>query len=271
MPVGTPTTTTPTSIPNTPGTYQIRLRTVGTMDATVRAVFDQAANRWSHVVTADVADFDPGSSFTGCLSAGATGVIHDLVIDVEVVPIDGPNGILGSAGPCLAGPDGLPRAGLMRFDSADVATLMADGRFVQVVLHEMGHVLGIGTMWPSRLLTDVGGSDPRFTGANAVAEWHSLGGSGDVPVEGGGGAGTAGAHWRESTFGNELMTGWLNAGSNPLSRMTIASLADLGYQVDRSQADTYSLPSALVAPLLHASAVSAEVGNVALVTPTGQH
>ena len=28
----------------------------------------------------------------------------------------------------------------------------------------------------------------------------------NVPVENVGGAGTAGAHWRETTFGNELMT-----------------------------------------------------------------
>ena len=42
-------------------------------------------------------------------------------------------------------------------------------------------------------------------------------------------------------LGNELMTGWINSGqSNPLSRITIASLADLGYQVNLSAADTYT-------------------------------
>ena len=36
------------------------------------------------------------------------------------------------------------------------------------------------------------------------------------------------------------MTGFLNAGvPNPISRITIASLEDLGYQVDYSKADTY--------------------------------
>jgi hypothetical protein len=64
-----------------------------------------------------------------------------------------------------------------------------------------------------------------------------------VPVENTGGAGTRDSHWRESTFNNELMTGYLNNGSNPLSRITVASLADIGYQVDISRADAYSPPA----------------------------
>jgi hypothetical protein len=40
---------------------------------------------------------------------------------------------------------------------------------------------------------------------------------------------------------DELMTGMLVAGSKPLlSRITIGSLADLGYQVDYSKADSYT-------------------------------
>ena len=62
-----------------------------------------------------------------------------------------------------------------------------------------------------------------------------------VPVEDLGGYGTADAHWRESVFDNELMTGYINYGPNPLSVVTIASLADLGYSVDMNQADPYSI------------------------------
>jgi len=43
-----------------------------------------------------------------------------------------------------------------------------------------------------------------------------------VPVEAGGGPGTALAHWRESVMTNELMTGYINLGKNPLSLVTIA-------------------------------------------------
>jgi hypothetical protein len=38
------------------------------------------------------------------------------------------------------------------------------------------------------------------------------------------------------------MTGFLNSGGNPLSRVTVASLADLGYSVNLAAADTYAPP-----------------------------
>ena len=39
------------------------------------------------------------------------------------------------------------------------------------------------------------------------------------------------------------MTGFVNPSSNPLSRMTIASLQDMGYTVDFSAAEPYTLPN----------------------------
>jgi hypothetical protein len=45
-------------------------------------------------------------------------------------------------------------------------------------------------------------------------------------------------------FTNELMTGWAGPGTNlPLSRVTIGSLADLGYTVNYAAADPY-MPTA---------------------------
>jgi hypothetical protein len=62
-------------------------------------------------------------------------------------------------------------------------------------------------------------------------------------VENTGGSGTADAHWRESVFGKELMTGYYNPGSpNPLSRVTVGAMADLGYLVNMNAADSYSPP-----------------------------
>ena len=53
--------------------------------------------------------------------------------------------------------------------------------------------------------------------------------------------GSADSHWRESVLGAELMTPSLNSGRlNPLSAITIESLADLGYKVDITQAEPYS-------------------------------
>ena len=61
------------------------------------------------------------------------------------------------------------------------------------------------------------------------------------------GPGTADSHWRETIFGNELMTGYLNSGTNPLSAVTVGSLADLGYGVDLAAADTFGTPAPAVA------------------------
>ena len=61
-------------------------------------------------------------------------------------------------------------------------------------------------------------------------------------MENGGGAGTRDSHWRESVFKNELMSGFIAAPNNPLSKVTVASLQDLGYQVDMSAAEAFTLP-----------------------------
>ena len=63
-----------------------------------------------------------------------------------------------------------------------------------------------------------------------------------VPVENRGGDGTRDSHWRETVFQQELMTGWVGDKPNPMSRLTVASLSDIGYKVDISKADRYSLP-----------------------------
>src|SRR5690606_4901993 len=133
-----------------------------------------------------------------------------------------------------------------------------------VILHEMGHVLGLGTNYLLIGLVDGFPFDPHYTGRAGVAAHQELGGDRYVPLEDQGGLGTAVGHWRESVFGNELMTGYLNQGSQPLSRLTVAALADLGYGVDLSAADPYSIPSGPAAsrqePPLHLHTIPIEPG-----------
>jgi hypothetical protein len=141
----------------------------------------------------------------------------------------------------------------MLFDVDDLDMLEGKGLLEAVFLHEMGHVLGFGSVWSDLdLLVDAaetGGSDPHFTGSRAIAAFNNAGGSGyagaKVPVETNGGLGTSDVHWRESVLDNELMTGFLNEGANPLSAISVASLGDLGYRVDLSAADGYSFTAAL--------------------------
>jgi hypothetical protein len=212
-------------------------------DAQLRA-FANAKERIEQVVVGDLPPVNfsrTAGELAGCGGQAVSGEIDDVVVVVEVVSIDGPGQVLGEAGPCFARSSShLPVLGHVRLDADDLDRLEASGRLDAVVLHEMLHVVGFGTVWTGEgLLSGAGTGDPTFTGASARAEFLSSpeasGYSGGVvPVEGGGGAGTAGSHWRESVFANELMTGWISGSSQPLSR---ASLADLGYVVDLGRAD----------------------------------
>ena len=223
------------------GTYNITLQFTAGTPASVQNALQQAANRWENVVTTGVSDVQANIRTGSCGSNPAfSGRIDDILIFTGTADIDGPGGILAQSGPCFVrGGSGFPYAAVLLFDSADVPS-----QLTTIATHELGHSIGIGTIWDLKgLLVGAGGSNPVFVGSGAVREWRALGGSGSVPVENMGGPGTRDGHWRESVFGNELMTGFLNTGFNPLSRMTVASISDLGYRVDLNAADPYVLPA----------------------------
>jgi hypothetical protein len=211
-----------------------------TLTASQKQVFQRAAARWSQIIVGDLPDVTVNGR-----------VIDDLEITATGPYIDGPYGILGQAGPDALRSTGtkLPYSGTMEFDSADLAMMEADGTFEGVILHEMAHVIGIGTLWQMKgLLQNISTSNPIYVGANALKEYRQLSGNANaagVPVENTGGPGTALGHWRESVFVTELMTGYAeNAGTPmPISRMTVGSLQDMGYAVDYTKADPYVLPS----------------------------
>jgi hypothetical protein len=124
-----------------------------------------------------------------------------------------------------------------------------------VVLHEMMHVLGFGTLWSQAgYLTGAGGIAPYFTGPGALSAFDTYNGgttypNPKVPVEGSGAAsGTADSHWREADLDDELMTGFLDANvPNPFSATTAASMADMGYAVDITRADPFRWGTTTVA------------------------
>jgi hypothetical protein len=228
----TPTVVTaPTS-----GAFDIQIVYSG-FTASQRTIFEQAAARWESIIVGDL----PNATYNGV-------IVDDLLINASATAIDGVGGTLGQAGYDRARTSGtqLPYHGSMEFDSADLASMEANGSLLNVIVHEIGHVLGIGTLWQSKgLLTGAGTSNPLFMGAQAVSAYNAIFGTSavGVPVENSGGSGTRDAHWRESTFNNEIMTGYINSGSNPISRITIASLADLGYSVNMTAANAYTRPS----------------------------
>ena len=78
-------------------------------------------------------------------------------------------------------------------------------------------------------------SGTSFTGSNALREFKIFTPTATgVPLETTGGAGTAGGHWLETVFGNELMTGFIDPGVNPISRITVGAFQDMGYTLNYS-------------------------------------
>jgi hypothetical protein len=223
--------------------FKIEVRFLGGLTTAQKNAFKTAADRWASVITGDL----PSVRVDG-------EVVDDLLILAQGISIDGPGRILGQAGPTHIRPAAagkskfLPVKGIMSFDSADLKDMQKEGTLKDVITHEMGHVLGIGTLWERKgLLKNAGQKTVRFVGKNARREYGKLlkKKAADVPVENTGGPGTADGHWRESVFRNELMSGFIAAPNNPLSRLTVASLQDMGYEVDLSKAEPYKLPNLL--------------------------
>lgn len=224
--------------------FQIEVRFIGGLNTQQKNAFRKAADRWCRVIVGDL----PSVAVDG-------EVIDDLLILAEGMAIDGEGSILGQAGPTRLRPKSagdaayLPAKGEMQFDTADLKAMEKDGSLNDVICHEMGHVLGIGTIWDMKgLLKGANTSNPTFRGANAMKEYGKLRGvdSAPVPVESRGGAGTRDSHWRDTVFANELMTGYVSTPPNPMSRMTVASLQDMGYVVDLNLAEKYTLPNHLL-------------------------
>ena len=214
-----------TSFPNytagAVGGYNITIQFNGTWTAELHQVFVDAADRLTALIIKDVPDVTVRSG------GGAPKVVDDILITAELGAIDGLYGILGQAGPTsVRTGSSLPATAQMQFDIADVND-MGVAVFSEVVLHEMAHSLGFGSIWDRLGLV----SNGQFIGTNANNEYHALGGTGFIPVEQDGGSGTAGSHWDEETFTNELMTGYINDGENYFTAMSAASFKDMGYGI----------------------------------------
>jgi Leishmanolysin len=99
---------------------------------------------------------------------------------------------------------------------------------------------GIGSSWN---LTFKDGKCPYNVGVHAIAEFSRISGcrksrQSDVLTETDGGSGTRCKHWDDECLGNEIMTGYIGR-TSVLSRITVASLRDLGYRVDYKRAEPF--------------------------------
>ncbi|MBL8978333.1 MAG: hypothetical protein JNM53_07970 [Gemmatimonadetes bacterium] len=262
---------------NVSSQFTIDIQFLGSGTPSQQAAFSAAKAKWEQVIIGDLANFTGTLNASSCGNPAFTGTIDDVLIYVDLVPIDGPGQILGAAGPCYIRVTGsLTILGYMKFDTADLADLELNGSLSDVALHEMGHVLGYGTLWSTFGLQNlVSGTDPFFVGSFANAAYLTEGGAAGVspancganvprsavPLQVTGGAGTALSHWEECVFRSEVMTGFISGNARPLSKTSIQSLADLGYSVNANAADLFNLATQ---PTLRAG--EAEAGPVVDLT-----
>jgi Bacterial Ig-like domain (group 2)/Leishmanolysin len=241
--------------------FDIVLTYLTPLTTSQRAAFEAARDRWESIVVGDLPDVNNDLPANQCGSNPATsGPFDDLTIFVTVTAIDGPGATLGQAGPCfIRVPGDLTVIGLMEFDEEDVEIIEGEGLLDEVVLHEMGHVLGFGTLWDTEdfnLLRNPSERDSlppcdpplvdtHFVGPQAIAAFNAAGGAdysgAKVPVMNEGCVGTVNSHWRDAVFGAELMTGFINDGANPLSAISVAAMRDITYTVSVAGADPYTV------------------------------
>lgn len=258
--------------------FDIDVRFVGAVSTSRENVIREAVKQWESVIARGARDYEFGNSAfppRACVpgSPPVSGSIDDLLVFVTFDSIDGEGGTVASGQPCLVREVQFSRAasatiheaviGGIILDEQDLAGLEADGMLQAVVSHNTAHVLGFGfqgnRLWGAKDLladpvqSDEPGADAHFTGPLAIAAFDAAGGLGypgaGIPVENAGGPGLANEHWREAVFGEELMSTVLTSGSPPLSLITIESLADMGYGVDLTRADAYTLPTGGIAAL----------------------
>lgn len=224
----------------------------GTFSLNQKVILDEAIADAEALWESKIAGYQPGISlsgiyitvtgnFTGLASAGVTG-----------------NTVQGGYQLTTSGHISVNINELENFADWD-----GTGRNVvdELMAHEIGHVLGIGTQWTANGVYTFGSGE--YTGASGVAAYRREfdADATFVPVELAGSVGTANSHWdqlmRSSVqeglpsdpfsispllgitdqfgrdLGLELMTGAIDPDySEPfLSRMTVRSLRDLGFTV----------------------------------------
>ena len=158
----------------------------------------------------------------------------------------------------------IPFNGYLDFDTAETR----DPRWLELLARRgLGHALGIGSfVWGARgqLKNPSSSHEARDTYVvSPLAEeaFDAAGGTSypgpKIPVQPDGSNG----QWRASVFGSELMSGvWFVDSHIPTSAVTLQALADLGYKVDLSLADPYTLPGTAAAAALGADELPFELG-----------
>ena len=214
--------------------FDIELVFVDDFTAEEQELWHRIARRWESAIQMDF----PGYTFSGewstmCGSHSIRIPAGEQIDDLRIY-IKKFNGVGGYGSPKLLHLSSMPIAGCIGISAriGDFHNLWKIG------LHEIGHVLGIGSSWTnSGMLLRLNG-DYHFAGPQAIAAFNRAGGTdyqgAKVPVT------RDRFHWHRSVLRNEIMSG--GSPFSILSAITLGALSDLGYTVDFSAADPYELP-----------------------------
>jgi hypothetical protein len=161
--------------------------------------------------------------------------------------------VLASAAPVDLFPDlnrkEMPISGLATLNTNPKSEIRDNQRYLyDTMIHEFAHVLGIGTLWDQERGLIADDKKGLYTQNSYAGLYYGelLGTSSPTPVELTIGQGDSDlAHWNKvPNFGLEVMVEWGAKDEKQLtSQLTIASLRDIGFNVNYGAAEEYSLPS----------------------------
>ena len=216
------------------GDFDIELVLLSSFTERQKEELQYAVRRWMAVITKDLPDYTFTQNWSGRCGGQSYEIpsgerIDDLRIYVRREEME----VGGWGGPHLLREEThLPVLGCMAFNPEEKSV-------PYLAIHEIAHVLGFGPIWEVLgFYQNPPDGDEHFNGPLAIAAFNDAGGWGytgkKVPLENR-------AHWRLSVLPDEIM---ITGSGGTLSAITVQSLADLGYGVDVTQADPYTLPGA---------------------------
>ena len=231
--------------------FDLEVRFTSGVSGTVRSRLEEARQEWADIlIDTEFQDIDINRKVDCGGITRYIGTVDDHMAWVHIDSIDGEGGILAYAGYCIERTkDGTPVLSRVIFDEDDIDGMLDHDALVPIAFHELAHGLGFsGHHWDKYGLLEKG-SDAHFTGELAIEAFDEAGGEdyegNKVPIQL-----WVYGHWRESVFGDEMMSTSVSLGDDdlPISAITLQSMAEIGYEVDLSLADDYELPDPSLPP-----------------------
>ncbi len=242
-------------VPRNDTAYNIRLVLAPSVSKNHLPGIYRAVSKWQAIINGSLPYPETVSSIhieqnCGVMISQPELTVDDIVLFINVAKIDEANNVYANAGWCILDDNKMPRVAVITLDSADVDALARNRHLEAVMIHEIAHCLGFGTLWETKsvfgfytrqYVTAASVNPPWFfERPNAqIAEAEVTGNAvGPYPqVEHLGGQGTERSHWSDARYGKEIMTGFIDHDQPVISLLTIRSMADIGYEVDVTQAD----------------------------------